>query len=52
MLAESVGFRFQAGKIIQNGVTDVGKRHMTIAEKRIKISRSSRQTDDNKVCLL
>ena len=47
-----IGFLLQTWKIVQDCVAYIGKGNPVFTEKRIKISRISRQTDYNKVCLL
>ena len=52
LLTQGKTFLFQTWKIVQHCITDSWKFDSLFAEKRIKISRNNRQTNDNKVCLL
>ena len=52
MTTQVIGFLLQTWKIVQDCVAYIGKGNPVFTEKRIKISRISRQTDYNKVCLL
>ena len=52
LTTQVIGFLLQTWKIVQDCVAYIGKGNPVFTEKRIKISRISRQTDYNKVCLL
>ena len=52
LTTQVIGFLLQTWKIVQDCVAYIGKGNPVFTEKRIKISRISRQTAYNKVCLL